>query len=823
MAAMVAGLLGMALQLQQPVLWSAWLYGVMLALVLISMVVTVRARWARPWMAWVLMLVLGFAWTGTRATLRLTQALSPGLVGQTVVVSGVVAQLPRWGPQGVSFRFEVDDAQWRGQPVAVPSSVSLRWGGGWQADGLTLAPPPGLRAGQRWRFEVQLQPPLGAMNPHGFDLELWLFEQGLLAQGRVLARGPAAVATLLGDTAKYPLERARGVVRDALWARVNDPRVAGVLAGLALGDQAAIDHEDWDLFRRTGVAHLLAVSGLHITLLAWAGGAALCGMWRRWPQAVQWRDAPTAGRWGGLGVAVLYALFSGWGIPAQRTVVMLAVVTVLRSRAQRWPALMVCGCAAWVVAWVDPWALLQAGFWLSFAAVALLMLEPAFPQQSRSHAASWPRRLGRVLVTGVRTQWRATWGLAPLSMVFFHQVSVVGFVANLVAIPWVSFVVTPLALLGAVWPMAWDVGAGAVQGLMVWLTPLGAWPDAVWQTPAAPWWAQALCGVAVVLGLAPLPWRVRILAWPLALPMVWPVVDHPEVGQFELVAADVGQGTAVLVRTARHALLFDAGPRYSATSDAGGRVLAPLLTALGHTTVDTLMLSHSDVDHVGGAASLLRVVPAKALWSSLSDDHPLQTAVPVRHTCVAGQSWSWDGVRFEVLHPRSRDLARHRSGYTAPNTVSCVLRVQSAHGHSALLTGDIEAAQEWDLVRRQGEALRSDVLIVPHHGSKTSSTEDFLDTVAPRWAVIQAGWRNRYGHPAPAVLARYVRRGMAVISTPACGAWTWRAGQAQCERDQRRRYWHTRLNSESPGGSELAQPVAPKGFSPAIHAETDGN
>ena len=261
-------------------------------------------------------------------------------------------------------------------------------------------------------------------------------------------------------------------------------------------------------------------------------------------------------------------------------------------------------------------------------------------------------------------------------------------------------------------------------------------------------------------------------------------------GAFDVVAADVGQGTAVLVRTRGHALLFDSGPQYSRESDAGQRVLVPLLRSRGERRLDLLVLSHRDSDHVGGARALLGAIDVASLASSLEDGHPLLELARDPQRCVAGQRWRWDGVEFAVLAPGADDYDRA----LRPNAMSCVLRVAGG-GRSVLLTGDIERDQEAALVVAQGAALQSDVLVAPHHGSKTSSSAPFLDAVRPKIAVFQAGYRNRFGHPAPDVLERYLERGIAVHASPDCGAWhgpTPTAPLGACERDLARRYWHHR-------------------------------
>ncbi|RVU47161.1 DNA internalization-related competence protein ComEC/Rec2 [Rubrivivax rivuli] len=571
--------------------------------------------------------------------------------------------------------------------------------------------------------------------------------------------------------------------------------------------------EDWEVFRLTGVAHLMSISGLHVTMFAWLAGTVIGWLWRRSARAPLWLPAPQAARWGGLVCALAYALLAGWGVPAQRTVGMIAVVVLLRTVGARWPLHAVLLAVALAVAMGDPWALLQPGFWLSFVAVALLVASEPAQAAPEATAAGWRAAALQALRGGLRTQAVATVGLAPLTLVFFQQLSLVGFAANLVAIPLVTLLVVPLAMAGVLLPPLWSLAAAFVEGLMVLLHAMAAWPWALWQTAAAPLWALACGLLAGALAVLPLPPRWRWLALPLLLPLLWPPVPRPGPGQFELVAADVGQGTAVLVRTQRHLLVYDAGPAYTPEADAGSRVLLPLLRARGERHISLLMLSHRDTDHTGGAAALLDGLPVRALASSLENGHPLLANAAARQVphsaCNAGQRWVWDGVQFDVLHPPAEALAAERRG--KPNTLSCVLRVQAtAPGlgggppPSALLTGDIEAAQEAALVQQHGAALASRLLLVPHHGSKTSSTPAFLQAVRPAQAVVQAAYRSRYGHPAPAVMARYEALGVQPLRSDRCGAYVQAAdGSGHCQRQMGRRYWHH--------GSAAPHPAPPAG------------
>jgi competence protein ComEC len=361
-----------------------------------------------------------------------------------------------------------------------------------------------------------------------------------------------------------------------------------------------------------------------------------------------------------------------------------------------------------------------------------------------------------------------------------------GPLANALAIPLVSAVITPLALAAAVLPV--DALLLAAQWLVQWLLAYLEWcaslPAALWQQHVPPLWATlvALAGVAWLLLPRGFPWRVSGLA--LMLPAVGLPAPAPAAGEAWVTTFDVGQGLAVLVRTARHALLYDAGPAYGDT-DSGERIIAPALRALGVGRLDALVLTHDDGDHTGGARSILEGVEVQALLHSLAERHPLLALAGAPRRCLRGMGWTWDGVRFELLHPVPGRAARRR------NDESCVLKV-SAGGAAMLLTGDIERAAELGLAA--DGAARAEALLVPHHGSRSSSSAQFLAAVRPRLAVASAGYRNRFGHPAAQVQASYAAAGARLLRTDRDGAVTVRLGApaaaALTERARRARYWH---------------------------------
>ena len=790
--------LGNALQLQQVLLWEAANYLGLLALAAVVLCLSGRAAKTQGICVLLAFSCLGFATTGLRSVYFDQTRLNPALEGRDVRVTGVVSDLPQRNESGLRFRLEIESALLDGVAVSVPPRIDVGWYGGVYSMGGEVVDmqrqPQDLKAGERWSMTLRLKAPHGSRNPHGFDYELWLWEQGVQATGYVRA-GPAdEVPRRLAQTWQHPVALARQSLRDRIFSRIEARQTAGLVAALVVGDQNAIDRVDWDVFRATGVAHLVSISGLHITMFAWGARWLIAMLWRRSSRLCLALPAPTAALLGGVLMAVAYSLFSGWGIPAQRTCLMLATVGALRLFGVRWPWPHVCMLVCAVVVTCDPWALMQAGFWLSFVAVGVLFATDgshARTGQALSDQSGFARllvALRSALYSGLREQWVITVALAPLTLLLFGQVSLVGLVANAFAIPWVTLVITPLAMLGALVPGAWDAAAIAIQWLMALLQTLAAWPWATLALPAAPLWAGAVGVAGGLLLVARMPWHLRVMGLPLLLPiLLWQPVLPPS-GQFELLAADIGQGNAVLVRTANHALLFDAGPRYSLESDAGHRVLVPLLQAF-QTRLDMVVLSHRDTDHVGGAAAVLTMQPQARLLSSIEDDNRLQAIRPAQR-CVAGQHWDWDDVRFDILHPQAPDYLQKAK----PNAMSCVLRI-SNDVQTALLVGDIEKLQEETLLA-SGAPLRADVLLVPHHGSKTSSSEAFLDAVQPQWALVQSGYRNRFGHPAAPVMQRYDDRHIMVRDSPHCGAAIWKSSapqQMECTRMEQMRYWSHRV------------------------------
>lgn len=742
-----------------------------------------------------------FCWAAWRAELRLDQWLPAALEARDLDVRGVVSGLPAQTAAGIRFAFTIEHSAGPAQAPALPGSVILNW----------RDAPPDLRPGQRFTLTLRLRRPRGLANPSGFDYAYWLLAQGYGATGYVRrAQGPPQDAA--HERLAWRIEAWRAAVRDRLRAALPaGARFGAVLVALVIGDQRGIEAEDWQLFRRTGVSHLVAISGLHITMVA-GMAASLAGLlWRhsfgcghclRRPLPL-WLPARQAALAVAVATAIGYGMLAGMQIPALRTVAMLCVAAVAVWGARAPPASVVLAWAALVALLLDPWAVMLPGFWLSFGAVAVIFFA-ARPGRDAARAGRW-QRLRAALAAGARTQWAVTIGLVPLTLLLFGQVSVVSPLANAVAIPVVSLLVTPLALLGAALPLWLAAPVMAVAHFaMVALAAVLAWfsrqPWAMWEAASAGPAALLLAGSGVALLVAPvasarLRWHGALLMLPMLVARGPPVAD----GQFRAVMFDVGQGTAVLVRTRAHALLYDTGPGYATGSSAGAQVVVPVLRAEGVTQLDHLMVSHEDIDHAGGVADVVGAVSVVARSTGAPAGHPLLGAAQPGARpgqwppCAAGQQWQWDGVRFTVLHPppEQAQLAAIPS-----NARSCVLRVDTA-AHSLLLTGDIGLAQERALLDRlPAGALRADVLVVAHHGSGTSSGVDWIAAVAPAAAVFQLGYANRYRHPNADVWERFGRAGVLRYRTDDTGAVIMDAAPAgdalSMFRRAEPRYWRVR-------------------------------
>ena len=729
---------------------------------------------------------IGFTYAAGHATWRMSHELSFDDEGRDIAVVGVIATLPVKLERGVRFEFDVETVT--APSVALPSRVLLGWYSGNTA----------VQPGERWAFTVRLKRPHGTMNPGGFDFEAWMLERNLRASGYVRTNlTPPSRRQAMVWAPRYAIERGRSNLRERLQSQLADKRYGGVLLALVLGDQRAIADSDWTLFNRTGIGHLVSISGLHITMIASLAGFVVGALWRRSPRLLGYAAAQTAAVLAGLTAAFLYALLAGWGVPAQRTVVMLVTVGVAWLASSRVSAATSLALAAALVCLLDPWAVLAPGFWLSFGAVAAIVWVVQ-GRPWRVTTSGW--RL--MLHSAARVQIAVTLALIPATVWLFHQLSIVSPLANAMAIPIVSWAVTPLALFGAALTMlpaplsllaepmlsAANALFAIVAAVLQWAASF-AWATVPVATP--PLGLVALAAAGVIWLLAPPGWPARAIGSIAILPMfLWPSTRAAE-NEIWVTALDVGQGSALLIESKDQVWLYDAGPRYSADTDAGERLILPYLRHRGIGRLDGLIVSHLDSDHSGGAASILRALTVDRVISSIASGHRMLAARDDVERCSAGTQWSSGMLTFAVLHPAPSDYETRRS----TNSMSCVVLITSGTTR-LLLTGDVTQADEAAMLARTPE-LRSDWLTVPHHGSRNSSGTSLLDALGATSAVAQVGYRNRFRHPDPEVVARYQARNIRFFRTDHAGALQWhfvRGGAATvvATRHTQARYWHNR-------------------------------
>lgn len=695
---------------------------------------------------------VGFLLAQARAAWRLADTLNLACQQQPIMVQAVVTGVP-----------EVDDL---GQHVdayivrsfskqcRVPSHVRIHlyqraFRQATNPDPQALRPTqPALSAGELWQMTVRFKRPHTTRNPHGFDYAAWCLAHQISAIGNVVTKAEMRRLQPFVWRLDTVIARMRAQVGARIAHVLGRTPESAVIRALVIGEDSQIQRADWQRFVDSGINHLISISGLHITMLASIGYALVLVVWRYRPLWGLVLPSRLAAAMGGSLVAIGYAALAGFSIPTQRTLFMLITVAVMCHLKRPLPFSWVLCCALWIVVIYDPWSVMAPGFWLSFGAVAVL----SSALGGRLGKANWWRQ-------ALASQWVVTLAFVPVLLCMFNQVSLISPIANALAIPIVSLAIVPMSIVGALLPIdsalhlaAWLLAAG-----FEFLDILHRFALPVWyqHTPAA--WAVGLAMLGLMVCLMPAGWPLRwaglLCCLPLGLPSAKPLAP----GQMHVHVLDVGQGLSVLVQTAQHQLLYDAGPVYGSQSDAGQRIVLPYLRHLGIRSLDIAMISHDDSDHVGGMASVLAGVATQRVLSSLTPQAHFFNQwrlLPDQHRgqvqrCVAGQHWQWDGVYFELLSPAATVAAEVKD-----NEKSCVLKVQSAYG-SVLLTGDIERLAEQGLLEAFAHKLPSTVMIIPHHGSKTSSSQAFVQAVQPQIAIATLGYLNRFGHPKAEVMARY--------------------------------------------------------------------
>ncbi|MFC3110432.1 DNA internalization-related competence protein ComEC/Rec2 [Undibacterium arcticum] len=748
--------------------------------------------------------IAGVVWASLFAQHYLARELPKEWEGRDITLIGTIDSLPYRFDQGVRFNFAVEQVLPIGATTpVVPPKLALSWYSGFRSEQSQTVGD--VQPGARWRLTVRLQRPHGNANSNGFDYEVWLLEQDLRATGYVRPADDANTAISNRELDPFVVsignlvERARGALRDRIFAALPGREYAGVLVALVVGDQREVAQSDWKVFSRTGVSHLFSISGLHITMVAGLFAALMFALWRRSfftrAQLPSILPAQKVAALAGAAMALVYVLLAGFGVPAQRTLYMLSVVAAALWFGRITRVSHVLCAALGVAVLLDPWAVLWPGFWLSFGAVAVILYASVGRTARRADAApSRRQRWRRDIMAAAHTQYVVTLALVPLTMLLFGQMSLVSPIANAVAIPLVSFFVTPLALAGSILPAplsGWVLNLAhlLVQWLVHGLAWLSALPAAVWAAAVPPVWVFVCASIGTLWLLAPRGWPARwfgLVGW---VPLLLNAPTRPEAGTMWVTAFDVGQGMALLIETPQHRLLYDTGPFYGPESNGGNRVILPYLKARGITALDGVIVSHNDNDHSGGALTIFNEINTGWVLSSLKADSPIVQAAPHHRRCEAGQAWSWDGVQFEMLHPTagSYDSQKWKS-----NARGCTLKI-SLGARSILLPADIEAIQEDELVGRDREKLHATVLLAPHHGSGTSSTLPFLQAVQPEVAVFQMGYRNRYGHPKAEVFERYRNLGIRRLRNDEAGAITLQFGSTLSiseYRTEHARYWY---------------------------------
>lgn len=709
MAAFVSGLL-IAVFAQ-----SYWL------IAFITLVVMVFSLYRRSHLGVCLAIVLGMAWGTWQWIDAESHMLAGSEADKTLVTVGTIISIPKQQGEAARFDFKIS------KPQALVAR--LYW----------YQPPKPLVIGSRWQLRLRLKPPHGFANPGSFNYANYLRDHRIGATGYVVRH--AHNQLLARAEPGYLI----GVWRQKLAEQLHKQFVAspyvGFLQGLTLGITSQITNQQWQRLQQTGTSHLLAISGLHIGLLASIGFIAVNFLWRRSLQLMHWCPAQVAAAIGSLGFALFYAFISGFSIPTQRAVLMVAVLVITRVGRRYphpWSALAFAGFM--VLSW-DPLAALSVSFWLSFLAVGSI---------AYGFIGRWQRPRG--WRAWLRVQVYVSLGTAPLIIYAFGQISLVSILANALAIPLVAGVIVPLALLGLVLTIlhinlscaVFTICGALLDLLMRYLDILIQFPFAQVNYTFANIQIFILTCLGVLIALAPRGMPHRYLAIFVFLPLISYTPTKPAIGTARVTVLEVGQGLAVVVETRQHTLIYDTGPRFSNEFDAGAAVVVPFLKTRKIRDIDKVIVSHRDNDHRGGLASLQNAFSIGEILTSALQAIPGENV----HACRAGQKWTWDGVEFTMLYP-------HSSKPVGDNNSSCVLRV-STKGGSILLPGDIEQAAELDLVKHgKSQALASTVIIAPHHGSKTSSSLALLHAVKPEHVVYAVGFHNRFHFPHKLIKQRY--------------------------------------------------------------------
>lgn len=710
----------------------------------------------------------GFFWTLLFAQSVLSTGISPQYEGKNILIQGQIASLPLKHERRVQFELDVHQASLDGEVIPHPGKIRLSWYG---QENRVLLP------GETWSFLVRLKRPTGLMNPGGFDYEAWLFQHRIRATGYVRK---SVLNQKSSEAHGYPVQRWRYGLKNHIEKAAGENPALGLFLALVIGDKSGITGKQWQGLQLTGTSHLMAISGLHIGLVA--GMAFFLGqfLWRQTGRGMLMIAAPRVAAICAMLAALAYTALAGFAIPTQRALIMVVVVMYAILRAQPSDPSRVLAHALLLVLLFDPLSVLSVSFWLSFAAVVIIF----YSASGRLVALPKWRQ-------GVQIQLWLSLGMFPLVLFWFQQVSLISPLVNLIVVPLVGLVVVPLALLATLLTViSSTIGSIVLQIPLIllngfeWLiTTMLQWSWLRWHASTG---LLEIClasiGLLVLLTPRGFPGKYigLILLVPIFLGQKADLADNS--ARFSLL--DVGQGLSAVVQTANHTLVFDTGVRLSPRFDMGNAVVVPFLRHHGIKQIDTLIISHADNDHRGGLDSIWKQIPVKKVITSVPGLIHLH-AKPA--PCFRGEQWQWDGVKFEILHPAKNDLLKG-------NNASCVLKV-TAGDKSVLLTGDIEKPAEKQLLNTMGKRLDVDILVAAHHGSNTSSKEEFIDVATPQFVLFPVGYRNRYRFPAQPVIQRFSRAGIKQLRTDSSGEISFlleKSSDLQPEKYRKlaRHYWH---------------------------------
>lgn len=696
--------------------------------------------------------LLGFSWTLMYSHLLIFSTSLPAeLENKSLVVTGIITSIPLHNAKGINFEFLTTQLNRLDTTASMTQKLqlTLSWYG----------KVPKLAIGEQWRLYVKLKRPRGLANPGSFNYERWLLQKKIHATGYVIPT--AASLQLAPATFSWSFGQFRQTLNEKIRQQLGDDNTGGLIRALILGIRDGMTPAQWQFFQATGTSHLMAISGLHIGLMASFCFFAMQWLWRRSARLCLYYPAPQVAAGTAILGAFIYAALAGFSIPTQRALVMVIVFMStfwLRTVLMPWTSLCL---ALWIILLLDPLASLSAGFWLSFAAVAVILYSTKYRITTKQQ---WKNNQ--------RIHWAIFIGLFPLTLWLFQQNSLISIPANLIAIPWVSFLVVPLSLLGSALILlpAWLplgkyclVLATYLMQLLVWpLHWMATLPFSQWNYPLNQVWHMIAFSLGALLLIAPKGWPGRWLGILGILPLITFSPPSPKFGEAWLTVLDVGQGLAVILRTQHHTLLYDTGPPFGSYSDAGNRVIIPYLRQQNIQHIDTVIISHPDSDHRGGLTSILQLLSVATLY--VNAKHPIAKEY-YRFTkhCIAGQQWQWDGVQFTMLHP-PLDFAGSKG-----NDHCCVLKI-TVGNKSILLVGDIEKSAEKYLIITHDKQLKADILIAPHHGSKTSSSASFIEAISPQYVIFSTGYLNRYRFPNAQVVSRYQALQTTLLNTAYSGA-----------------------------------------------------